>query len=165
MPTLRDKVFINTEYALPLVEEWKNNGERLVFTNGCFDLLHIGHVLYLEEARSLADRLIVGLNADASVHRLKGPGRPIQDEYNRSHVLAALESVDMVILFSEDTPYQLIRQISPDILVKGGDWKVEDIVGSDLVLGRGGRVVSLKYVEGYSTTSIEQRILNSNTQK
>ncbi|MCE2788772.1 MAG: D-glycero-beta-D-manno-heptose 1-phosphate adenylyltransferase [Saprospiraceae bacterium] len=165
MTTLRDKVFVTAEYALPLVQEWKDNGERIAFTNGCFDLMHVGHVLYLEESRTLADRLIVGLNADSSVRTLKGQGRPIQDEYNRSHVLAALQSVDMVILFSEDTPYQLIQLISPNILVKGGDWKVEEIVGSDLVLERGGQVYSLKYLEGHSTTNIEQRILQRNTQE
>ncbi len=160
MASLREKVFVVAEYAAPLVREWHDSGKRLVFTNGCFDLLHVGHVLYLEEARALGDVLIVGLNSDASVSRLKGPNRPIQDEYSRAHVLAALESVAMVVLFSEDDPYELIRLLQPDVLVKGGDWKADQIVGSDLVLKNGGEVKSLSFMEGHSTTQIEQKIQN-----
>jgi rfaE bifunctional protein nucleotidyltransferase chain/domain len=160
MASLREKVFVVAEYAAPLVREWQDSGKRLVFTNGCFDLLHVGHVLYLEEARALGDVLIVGLNSDASVSRLKGPNRPIQDEYSRAHVLAALESVAMVVLFSEDDPYELIRLLQPDVLVKGGDWKADQIVGSDLVLKNGGEVKSLSFMEGHSTTQIEQKIQN-----
>lgn len=160
MPTLRDKVFVTSEYALPLIQEWKEAGKKVAFTNGCFDLLHVGHVLYLEEAKALGDVLVVGLNSDASVSRLKGPNRPIQDEYTRAHVLAALQSVDMVVLFPEDDPYNLISMLKPDILVKGGDWKIEQIVGSDIVLANGGDVKSLSFVEGYSTTLIEQKIQN-----
>lgn len=161
MPSIREKVFMTAEYALPLVYEWRDNGLRITFTNGCFDLLHIGHVLYLEEAKSLADVLIVGLNSDHSVRRLKGPSRPIQDEYNRSHVLAALASVDMVIVFEEDTPRELIEMVQPDVLVKGGDWQVNEIAGSDIVLARGGMVRSLSFQEGYSTSRIEQKIRSS----
>jgi rfaE bifunctional protein nucleotidyltransferase chain/domain len=155
---IREKVFIERLYALPIIEEWRQQGEAMVFTNGCFDLLHIGHVLYLEEAKSLGSKLIVGINSDASVKRLKGANRPIKDDHDRAHVLAALASVDMVIVFEEDDPGHLIAQIVPDVLVKGGDWKPEQIVGSDTVLAAGGYVRSLSFIEGYSTTQIEQKI-------
>jgi D-beta-D-heptose 7-phosphate kinase/D-beta-D-heptose 1-phosphate adenosyltransferase len=157
---LREKVFIDNIYALPLIEEWRLQGEKIVFTNGCFDLLHIGHVLYLEEAKALGSKLVVGMNSDASVRRLKGKNRPIKDTYDRAHVLAALSSVDMVIVFEEDNPATLIAQIIPDVLVKGGDWQPFQIVGSDTVLTAGGIVRSLSFVEGYSTTQIEQKIRN-----
>jgi len=137
---------------------WRFKNKKIVFTNGCFDLLHYGHIHYLAEARALGDLLIVGLNAAASVQRLKGKHRPINDDTTRQSILAALFFVDAVIEFSEDTPYNLIQTIQPDVLVKGGDWKVEDIVGSDLVLNNGGEVKSLPFVEGYSTTLIEERI-------
>jgi D-glycero-beta-D-manno-heptose 1-phosphate adenylyltransferase len=139
--------------------QWRAAGQRIVFTNGCFDLLHYGHLHYLAQARDLADRLVIGLNSAASVRRLKGPHRPINDELTRTHLLAALQMVDAVVVFEEDTPLELIRIVQPDILVKGGDWKPEQIVGSDLVLARGGQVLSLPFVEGYSTTNIEQKIL------
>lgn len=131
----------------------------IVFTNGCFDLLHPGHVDYLERAKALGDCLVVGLNSDASVRRLKGPARPVTDEQSRSRVLAGLACVDYIILFTEDTPYELIRSIRPHILVKGGDWPVEQIVGRDVVEGDGGRVLSIPFLPGYSTTSIIERIL------
>jgi len=137
---------------------WRFKNKKIVFTNGCFDLLHYGHIHYLAEARSLGDILIVGLNSTASVQRLKGNHRPINDEKTRQFILASLFFVDAVIEFSEDTPYNLIQAIQPDVLVKGGDWKTEDIVGSDLVLEKGGAVKSLPFVEGYSTTLIEERI-------
>ena len=140
--------------------QWRAAGQRIVFTNGCFDLLHYGHLHYLAQARDLADRLVVGLNSAASVRRLKGPHRPINDELTRTHLLAALQMVDAVVVFEEDTPLELIRIVQPDILVKGGDWKPEQIVGSDLVLVRGGQVLSLPFVTGYSTTNIEQKILD-----
>ncbi len=138
---------------------WRAQGERIVFTNGCFDLLHFGHVHYLAAARDLGHRLVVGVNSDASVQRLKGPGRPIQDERTRLHLLAALACVDAVVLFEEDTPYGLIAAIKPNVLVKGGDWLPAQIVGADLVLADGGEVCSLPFVEGFSTTKIEQKIL------
>ncbi len=151
---------IHTIETIPAaLSEWRAQGNRLVFTNGCFDLLHFGHLHYLAEARDLGERLIVGMNSGASVSRLKGPHRPINDELTRTHLMAALEVVDAVILFEEDTPYQLIQLIQPDILVKGGDWKPEQIVGSDIVLARGGQVLSLPFITGYSTTNIEQKIL------
>ena len=139
---------------------WRFKDQKIVFTNGCFDLLHYGHIHYLAAAKTLGDILIVGLNATASVQRLKGTHRPINDDLTRQHLLASLFFVDAVIEFEEDTPYALIQWIQPDVLVKGGDWKVEDIVGSDLVLQKGGDVKSLPFVEGYSTTAIEKRILN-----
>lgn len=133
--------------------------DRLVFTNGCFDLLHPGHVDYLERAKELGSHLVIGLNSDASVTRLKGPTRPVNPEKSRALVLAALSCVDFVLIFAEDTPRELIRQISPDVLVKGGDWSVETIVGRELVESWGGQVLSLPLLAGYSTTSIIERII------
>ncbi len=141
---------------------WRSAGDTIVFTNGCFDILHYGHLHYLAQARDLGSRLVIGLNSAESVRRLKGPTRPINDEATRAHLLAALEVVDAVVFFAEDTPVELIRLVQPDVLVKGGDWKPEQIVGSDLVLACGGTVRSLPFVEGYSTTNIEQKILSSN---
>lgn len=158
---IQEKVIKNTESLNRLISQWKQEGHKIVFTNGCFDLIHIGHVLYLEDAKSLGDKLIVGLNSDASVSRLKGNNRPIKDEYNRAHILGALASVDAVIVFENDDPLELIKEISPDILVKGGDWRPEQIVGSDFVLSSGGSVRSLRFVEGNSTTMIEEKIKNS----
>ena len=134
----------------------------LVFTNGCFDILHPGHVDYLQRARDLGERLVVGLNSDASVRRLKGPTRPVNDEASRALVLAALACVDHVVVFEEDTPYELIRAVAPDVLVKGGDWSVDRIVGRDLVEARGGRVLSIPLLPGHSTTAIIDRILAMN---
>jgi rfaE bifunctional protein nucleotidyltransferase chain/domain len=130
----------------------------LCFTNGCFDLLHPGHVQYLEEARALGDFLIVGLNSDASVARLKGPSRPLQDEWARARILLGLRSVDAVVLFHEETPLELIRTLQPDILVKGGDYTPETVVGRDLVEACGGRLVLLPFLPGHSTSAIEARI-------
>lgn len=141
------------------VSNWKANGATIVFTNGCFDILHYGHVHYLAQARALGDRLVVGLNSEASVKRLKGEHRPINDQLTRTYLLASLQAVDAVVVFEQDTPYQLIETVRPDCLVKGGDWQPKNIVGSDLVLANGGTVKSLPYVEGYSTTNIEQKIL------
>jgi rfaE bifunctional protein nucleotidyltransferase chain/domain len=144
-----------------LINEWREKNQKIVFTNGCFDLLHLGHIDYLAKAKDLGDKLIIGVNTDDSVRRLKGVYRPLQDENSRLHILAALEFVDAVILFNEDTPYELIKKIQPDVLVKGADYKIEDIVGYDIVTSRGGSVKTIEYLEGYSTTSIEQRILKS----
>jgi len=156
--TIQQKIKTPETIAQALAE-WRTMGQRIVFTNGCFDLLHYGHLHYLAQARDLADRLVVGLNSADSVRRLKGPHRPINDELTRTHLLAALQMVDAIIVFEEDTPLDLIQLVQPDILVKGGDWKPEQIVGSDLVLARGGQVLSLPFVAGYSTTNIEQKIL------
>ncbi len=138
---------------------WRMKGDRIVFTNGCFDILHRGHVEYLQEAAALGDRLVVGVNSDASVQRQgKGPDRPISDEQSRAKVLAALRLVDAVIIFDDDTPLALIKAIVPDVLVKGGDWTVDRIVGADVVMAAGGEARSLKLVEGFSTTSMVERI-------
>ena len=134
-------------------------GKRIVFTNGVFDLLHPGHLRYLRAARRLGDVLVVGLNSDRSVRRLaKGPDRPLLRERDRAEMLAGLEMVDYVSVFSQDTPQALIAAIAPDVLVKGGDWSVDQIVGADLVLARGGVVKSLRFAPGYSTTALLQRI-------
>ncbi|HSF23726.1 MAG TPA: D-glycero-beta-D-manno-heptose 1-phosphate adenylyltransferase [Blastocatellia bacterium] len=136
----------------------RREGKRVVFTNGCFDLLHPGHVRYLAEARAMGDALIVGLNSDRSVRLLKGEGRPILDETERAEVLAALEAVDFVVVFDQDTPRELIAQLVPDLVVKGGDWPVDKIVGRDEVEAAGGKAISLPYVEGFSTSEILDRI-------
>lgn len=141
-----------------LVETARAAGRQVVFTNGVFDLLHPGHVRYLQEARALGDLLIVGLNADASVRRNKGPQRPINSEGERAEILAALASVDAVVIFDEDTPAEIIRLVQPDVLVKGEDWAADQIVGRDTVEARGGRVVRVPMEQGYSTTAIVERI-------
>lgn len=151
---------LNWEQAAETLAIWKANSDRVVFTNGCFDLLHFGHLHYLAEARNLGERLVVGLNSENSVRRLKGPHRPINDENTRQFQLAALEFVDAVVVFEEDTPLKLITLLQPEILVKGGDWSADQIVGADIVLSKGGVVKSLPFVDGYSTTLIEQKIKN-----
>ncbi|MFN7262820.1 MAG: D-glycero-beta-D-manno-heptose 1-phosphate adenylyltransferase [Pseudobdellovibrionaceae bacterium] len=140
-------------------ESFRNavRGKKLVFTNGCFDLLHVGHVRYLQEAKACGDLLFVGLNTDESVKKLKGPTRPIQNESDRAEIMAALGCVDFVCLFGEETPEQLIHQVRPQVLVKGGDWKINQIVGSDFVLKNGGEVKSLQFVDGRSTTKIIEK--------
>ncbi|MCX5665494.1 MAG: D-glycero-beta-D-manno-heptose 1-phosphate adenylyltransferase [Candidatus Omnitrophica bacterium] len=135
----------------------KSKGKKIVFTNGCFDILHVGHVDYLSKARRLGDVLVIGLNTDSSVRKVKGKGRPINKESDRAKVLAALSSVDYVTLFSESTPEKLIMRLKPDVLVKGGDWKIRDIVGGDFVIKNGGKVKNIPYLKGYSTTSIIER--------
>ncbi len=154
---MQSKIMDRSE-AVGTVTGWRAAGERIVFTNGCFDLLHPGHVHYLAQARDLGDRLIVGLNADVSVRRLKGPHRPIQDEHARAIVLASLACVDAVTIFEEDTPLDLIKKLLPDVLVKGGDWEPSRIVGAAEVLANGGEVHSLPFLEGYATTLIEERV-------
>lgn len=134
------------------LSQWRDQGLRIVFTNGCFDLLHRGHVEYLSKASDMGDVLVVGLNTDASVRRLKGESRPVNDEAARAMVLASLACVDAVVLFGEDTPYELIKAVRPDVLVKGADYKPEEIVGYDIVTSYGGKVETVDLVEGYSTT-------------
>ena len=133
---------------------WRKEGKTIVFSNGCFDILHRGHVEYLSKAADLGDILIIGLNTDASVKRIKGPSRPVNDEKARAVVLAALEFVDAIMFFEEDTPYNLIKNVQPDVLVKGKDYKAEDIVGYDIVTNKGGKVETIELVEGFSTTNI-----------
>jgi D-beta-D-heptose 7-phosphate kinase/D-beta-D-heptose 1-phosphate adenosyltransferase len=143
------------------VKRLQAQGQKVVFTNGCFDLLHLGHVRYLEEARSLGDALIVGVNTDASVQRLnKDPDRPINSQNDRAELLAALACVDRVVLFGEDTPKELITALQPDILVKGGDYRLEEIVGRNVVWAKGGEVKVIPLVSGYSTTGLLARIRN-----
>lgn len=149
---------VSREMLVELTSTWRAQNKSIVFTNGCFDILHFGHIAYLSKARSLGDKLIIGINSDNSVNRLKGKGRPIQDEISRAIVISALEMVDAVVIFEEDNPFELIKAIVPDVLVKGGDWEVQDIIGSDIVLKNGGKVMSLSYEQGYSTTAIERKI-------
>lgn len=149
---------LSVEQLLLAIEDARAHGERIVFTNGCFDIIHAGHVGYLEEARSLGDRLIVAINDDASVTRLKGPGRPINSVERRMTVLAGLGAVDWVVNFAEDTPEALLEQIKPDVLVKGGDYSVEQVVGAPIVQAYGGEVKVLNFVESCSTTAIVERI-------
>ena len=137
-----------------IIKNLKAVGKKIVFTNGCFDIIHAGHVEYLQEAAELGDVLIIGLNSDKSVKRLKGPNRPINFQIDRAKVLSGLATVSYIVIFEGDTPYMLIDHIKPDVLVKGGDWKPKEIVGSDIVLANGGSVRSLSYKEGHSTSSI-----------
>lgn len=146
------KDFLNVRKKL------KEQNKKLVFTNGCFDILHRGHVEYLKQAKSLGDYLVIGLNSDSSVKKIKGDMRPINNEKDRAYVLNNLKMVNAVVVFSEDTPYNIIKEIIPDLLVKGGDWSEENIVGSDIVIKAGGKVVSLKYVDDYSTTSTVNKL-------
>ena len=139
----------------------RRRGKNIVFTNGCFDLLHVGHVKYLQEARQLGDLLILGLNSDDSIRRLKGPNRPLIGEEERSHILAALNCIDYVVVFDEDTPLELISTLRPDVLVKGGNYTAEEVVGRDLVESYGGRVELIDFVDGKSTTNIINKILES----
>ncbi len=153
---------LSLEELLPRLETDRSNGLNIVFTNGCFDILHKGHVDYLAKAADKGDRLIVAVNTDDSVRRQgKSPSRPIQDEQARAYVLAGLESVDYILLFNEDTPKEIIEFIKPDVLVKGADYKAEDIVGYDTVISNGGKVETIDFIPGYSTTSIENKIKKS----
>jgi rfaE bifunctional protein nucleotidyltransferase chain/domain len=147
LPKLKDSVI-----------RWRQSGKKIVFTNGVFDLLHIGHITYLSKAAESGDKLIIGLNSDLSVKRLKGDGRPVNDEHNRALILAALFFVDAVVVFNEDTPLNLIVGLLPDILVKGADYLVENIVGAKEVLANGGEVKTITFVDGYSSTAIINKI-------
>ena len=133
---------------------WRFHQKKIVFTNGCFDILHRGHIDYLAKAADLGDVLIIGLNTDKSVSRIKGSGRPVQDQKSRAMILSALHFVDAVVLFNEDTPYDLIKFVKPDVLVKGSDYKPEDIVGYDIVKEKGGEIIAIDYLEGFSSSNI-----------
>ena len=148
---------------LPLIHILRAIGKKIVFTNGCFDLIHTGHTRYLEKAKSFGDILIVAINSDASVRYIKGVNRPINLEADRMETLSALESVDFVILFQEPDPERIIADIQPDVLIKGGDWPIDKIIGRDIVEARGGKVISVGYLEGASTTEIIERILKKHT--
>ena len=147
-------MIIKIDEFISIRENIRKDGKSLVFTNGCFDIIHRGHIEYLNQAKLLGDYLIIGVNSDNSVKKLKGKSRPINKENDRAFVLDNLKAVDFVIIFNEDTPYEIIKKTLPDFLVKGGDWKEEDIVGADIVKSNGGKVLSLKFIKNYSTTSI-----------
>jgi D-beta-D-heptose 7-phosphate kinase/D-beta-D-heptose 1-phosphate adenosyltransferase len=155
--TAREKVKERNQ-LVPILRDLQKGGKRVVFTNGCFDILHPGHIRYLERARTLGDILVVAVNSDGSVQRLKGLGRPIQMEDHRCELVGSLHCVDFVTAFSEDTPLQIIEQLRPDVLVKGGDWPIDQIVGRETVEARGGRVMAIDFEKGFSTTSIINRI-------
>ena len=154
---IKNKI-ISSEHLEAKIAYWRFKDYRIVFTNGCFDLLHLGHIDYLSRAADLGDVLVIGLNSDLSVRKLKGSGRPIQDQESRAMILASLQFVGAIILFDSDTPYDLIREIQPDVLVKGSDYKPEDIVGADIVLAKGGEIKTIEFLEGYSTTNIQNKI-------
>lgn len=157
MQTSSQKI-LSQDALAKLVKVWQAQGEKVVFTNGCFDIVHLGHIDYLEKARALGGKLVVGINTDASVKRLKGESRPVIDEYARCRMIAALAFVDAVCLFDEDTPKSLIEKISPDILTKGSDYSLENIVGADFVIAKGGEVKTIDLVEGFSTSKIIDKI-------
>jgi rfaE bifunctional protein nucleotidyltransferase chain/domain len=153
-----EKKVVAIQELMPKLAYWKFKGMKVVFTNGCFDIIHRGHVEYLAKAASLGDVLILGLNSDSSVKKIKGEDRPINDEKSRALIVSSLKVIDNVILFEEDTPYNLIDAIKPDVLVKGGDYKAKDIVGYDIVKQNGGDIITIDFVEGFSTTKIINRI-------
>ena len=147
--------------AVARADQWRADSQRIVFTNGCFDIVHLGHIDYLEKARALGHKLILGLNTDASVSRIKGPLRPVVNEYARARLMAALEFVDLVTLFDEPTPLELIEAVRPDVLVKGDDYTVATIIGADVVLANGGSVETVALVPGYSTSKLIEKIVES----
>lgn len=158
-PPAPSKIY-DLDKLMQVREKWRKKGQRVVFTNGCFDILHAGHIKYLEAAAELGDRLVIAVNSDESVSKLKGATRPINVLYSRLYLLASLRCVDAVFPFTEDTPLEMIEALTPDVLVKGGDYKPEDIVGGKEVVAWGGTVSVIPFVEGYSTTKIESKILD-----
>ncbi len=160
LAVIRKKI-VDIKQAQRMIASWRIVGQKIVFTNGCFDILHAGHVMSLAGAASFGDRLIVGLNSDASVRRLKAAGRPVQNENDRALLLAVMHLVDMVIVFEEDTPENLIKSINPDVMVKGGDYKVADIAGAEWVLEHGGKVELIPYLDNSSSTKIIKKIRES----
>lgn len=155
---IKEKIILDKEKLFNILSQWRFKDEKIVFTNGCFDIVHRGHVEYLAKAAALGTKLIIGLNTDASVKRLKGETRPVNDEQARALVLSSIIFIDQVILFDEDTPYELIKFIQPDILVKGSDYKPEDIVGYDIVKNKGGEIITIELTPGFSTTSILNKL-------
>ena len=151
---------LNIKDLSQIIKQWRLNGDKIIFTNGCFDLIHLGHLEILARSADLGDKLIVGINSDMSIKKIKGSSRPIIEEDSRAKQLAAIEFIDAVILFNEDTPYNLIKVIKPDVLTKGGDYKKNDIVGNQLINKEQGEVVIIPLTQGYSTTSILEKIKN-----
>lgn len=162
---VESKIFFNRETMKHQLGIWRFQMKKIVFTNGCFDLLHLGHIDYLSKASDLGDVLVIGLNTDRSVGEIKGPKRPINNEISRANVLASLFFVTVVVLFDEPTPYDLIKFIQPDVLVKGADYTPGEIVGHDIVNAKGGEVKTIELVPGYSTTAIEQKIVENHTKR
>ena len=156
---LKTKIF-HIEDLSQIIKEWRLDGNKIVFTNGCFDLIHLGHLEILARSADLGDRLIVGINSDKSIKRIKGKSRPIIKEDSRAKQLAAIEFIDAVILFNEDTPHNLISSINPDIITKGGDYKKNDVIGNELMNKKSGEVVIIPLTQGFSTTSILEKIKN-----
>ena len=157
LQTIQQKIVQREDLPSRLDESFRAT-HRIVFTNGCFDILHLGHASYLADARDLGDVLVVGLNTDESVRRIKGKNRPVKDQHTRALLLASLQVVDLVVLFGEDTPAELIRLVKPDILAKGGDYRKEEIVGYETVTAYGGKIVTIPFVEGQSSSSLIQKI-------
>jgi len=157
---IQSKIFENAQAFRPILDQWKQAGETIVFTNGCFDLVHRGHIDSLAKAAEFGDRLIVGLNSDVSVRLLKGKNRPLVDQQSRAVLLASMLMVDAVIMFDKETPYELIQDILPDVLVKGSEYQIEEIAGYDIVLASGGRVERIELTEGFSTSDIIQKVKN-----
>lgn len=155
---LKSKITSKLELESQL-KNWRSQDQKIVFTNGCFDLLHFGHIDYLAKARDLGDRLIIGLNTDASISRIKGPSRPVKDQMSRAHILAAIQFVDAVIFFDEETPIELISWLKPDVLVKGSDYTIKGIIGHELVLENGGEVKTISFVEGFSSSKLIDKII------
>lgn len=155
---LKSKITSKLELESQL-KNWRSQDQKIVFTNGCFDLLHFGHIDYLAKARDLGDRLIIGLNTDASISRIKGPSRPVKDQMSRAHILAAIQFVDAVIFFDEETPIELISWLKPDVLVKGSDYTIKEIIGHELVLENGGEVKTISFVEGFSSSKLIDKII------
>ena len=158
---INDKIFHSRESLVKVRNQWKHRQEKVVFTNGCFDILHLGHIDYLSKAADLGKRLIIGVNTDTSVSKIKGPNRPIIEEVTRLTKLASFAFVDGVILFDEETPIELIKSVRPDVLVKGGDYKISIIVGADFVKQNGGNVIVIPFLEGHSSTNYINKISNS----
>ena len=156
---LKEKI-VSQDQALKELKTWREKNKKIVFTNGCFDIIHPGHIDYLSQARDLGDILVLGLNTDQSVRRLnKGSNRPINDERTRAYVLAGLASVDLIVFFDEQTPYNLIKLLQPNVLVKGNDYEVEKIIGFDILKENGGQVITIPFLEGYSTSSLIKKII------
>ncbi len=158
---MRNKKIVSLKSLVSAVKKDKRAGKTIVFTNGCFDILHVGHIRYLKSARKLGDKLVLGLNSDASVRKLKGKDRPVVSQSERAELLAEFPFIDYIVVFGEATPYRVIKAVLPDVLTKGGDWPPEKIIGSDVVLARKGKVKSLPYIKGRSTTNIIKKLLKS----